>query len=231
MLLREETKSERAVEAAAFGTLAHHWKETGDPGTGRLATTLKKKIKESGVDRGELWPEGLHEVPVAYNVLTTEARALVLPVSFEAKTDWKASFGAEWVVGTLDFCGSLLGGPWVDDLKTGREAHWTSYRAQQTFYLMAWTLFTEHQLVPGRSTITHWPRYPIAKKPLRYGEVLDEGNYLDFQVRLRNLWTEATRLKEIKESGMDVTPRLNEGEQCVYCPSKLSCTKGQKYGK
>lgn len=227
MLPREERKSERAVEAANYGTAVHYWKETGEEGEGRLWTTIKKKIE--GVNRGELWPDGLHEVPLAFNVLTTEARALVLPVSNEAKAQWKANMGPDWIVGTADFVGLLLGGPWVDDLKTGREAHWEKYAAQQTFYLMTWTLFSEHTLVPGRTTITHWPRYPINLKPLRFGKVLEESDYLDFQVRLRNLHAEYVKLKTEQESGMDVIPRLRDGEQCVYCPSKLSCTKGQRY--
>lgn len=229
MLPREEKKSERAVEAAAYGTAAHNWKETGEFGEGRLWTTLKKKVE--GVSREELWPAGLHEVPVAYNVLSGEAKALVLPVGADVKQAWKAAMGHEWVVGTLDFAGLLLGGPWVDDLKTGRIAEWGHYAAQQTFYLMTWTIFTEHALVPGRSTITHWPRYPLATKPQRYGQVLEEADYLDFQVRLRNLYADYVKLKNLQESGMDVTPRLKEGGQCVYCPSKLACSKGMSYDR
>lgn len=229
MLPREEKKSERAKEAADFGTLVHKWKETGDPGEGRLAITLKKKLKESGVQRGELWPDGLHEVPLAYNVVTTESKALVLPVSSAAKDEWKAGHGPDWVVGTADYIGLLLGGPWVDDLKTGREAEWLDYKYQQAFYLMTWTLFSEHQLMPGRSTITHWPRYPIAGKTKRFGTVLDESFYLDFQQKLRSLKADSVKLKDLEESGMSVISRLTDGPQCVYCPSKLSCLKGQKY--
>lgn len=229
MLPRAETKTERAQEAANYGTLVHQWKETGETGEGRLWTTVKKKIE--GVDRNELWPEGIHEVPLAYNVLTAEAKALVLPVSAATKANWKASFGPEWIVGTADFVGQLLDSPWVDDLKTGRLAEWGHYAAQQTYYTMTWTLFSEHALVPGRSTITHWPRYPLAIKPQRYGHALEEAEYRDFQVRLRNLYADYVKLKNLQESGMDVTPRLNDGGQCVYCPSKLACVKGMKYDR
>jgi hypothetical protein len=229
VLPRAETKSERAQEAADFGTLVHKWKETGDEGKGRLATTLKKKLKETGVKREEYWYGGLHEVPLAFNVLTTESKALVLPLSSEDKDEWKASFGPEWVVGTADFVGLLLGQPWLDDLKTGREVEWLDYRYQQTFYLMTWTLFSEHELKPGRSTITHWPRYPIPNKPKRFGTVLEVDDYLDFQSKLTRLYKDAAKLREDKENGMDVIPRLTDGAQCVYCPAKTSCIKGQKY--
>lgn len=230
MLPREETKSERAITAAAYGTAAHAWVETGAPPPGKEGDSVLKKVKVSGISREEFWPPtGLHEVPLAYNVVTGEARGLIYRVSAHDKGAWKAGFGDEWVVGTADYVGLLMEAPWVDDLKTGRLAEWEHYRYQQSLYVLAWTLFTEHDLVTARSTISHWPKYPLPKKPLRFGEVLEPDYLKDFQTRLRNLRTDYLRLVEAKERGMDVSSRLKDGPQCMYCPSKTSCTKGLKY--
>lgn len=229
VLPRSGEKSERAQEAADFGTMVHTWKETGEVPSSRQGLTLKKKLKETGVTREQYWSAGLHEVPLAYNVATGEARALVLPAPTDSKNAWKAGFGEDWVVGTADYVGLLLDSPWVDDLKTGKNAEWLDYKYQQAFYLMTWTLFTEHALIPGRSTITHWPRYPISGKPARYGTTLDENFFAEFQDKLKRLKHDKTKLVELKERGMDVISRLTDGVQCVYCPSKPSCIKGQKY--
>lgn len=229
VLPRMDNRSERAKEAADFGTMVHRWKETGNVPAGRPGLTLKKKIKESGVDRNALWAEGLHEVPVALNVVTGEPRALVVPVSTEKKDAWKAAHGPEWVTGTADYVGMLLDLPWVDDLKTGRKVDYIDYRYQQGFYSLVWTLFQMKELAPCRSTITHWPKYPIPDPPTRFGTVLEPDFFADFQHKLRTLYNDSLRLRKLQEDGMDVVSRLTDGAQCIYCPSKLSCTKGQKY--
>lgn len=178
-----------------------------------------------------LWSEGLHEVPLAYNVVSTQARALVLPQSDGKKDEWKASFGDEWVVGTADYVGLLLDAPWVDDLKTGRQVHYGDHRFQQGFYALAWTLFQMGKLHQTRSTITHWPRYPVDIKPHRFGTVLEPEFFEEFQTKLRRLREDVMKLRELEESGRreSVVARLSDGPQCIYCPSKLACVKGQKY--
>lgn len=228
VLPRTETRSERAILAGEYGTAVHTWKETGKYEQ-KFATTIKKKVEAAGVSRDALWAGGLHEVPLAYNVVTEEALALVLPVSNDEKTAWKAGFGNDWVVGTADYVGQILDLPWVDDLKTGRYAEWDSYKHQQTFYALAWGLFAFHSLLPTRCTLTHWPKYPLPKPPVRLGVVLEPDYFLDFKNKLRQLKQDVLRLTTDKERGMDVSLRLSDGEQCVFCPSKSSCTKGQKY--
>jgi hypothetical protein len=230
VLPREEVKSERAVAAAAYGTAAHTWVETGVAPEGKDGDAVLRKVKASGIKREDWWPTtGLHEVPLAYNVVTGESLALVLGLSTADKNAWKMAFGDEWVVGTADYVGVLMEAPWVDDLKTGRNAEWEHHRFQQTLYVLAWNLFATHKLEPTRSTITHWPKYPLPKMPLRFGEVLEPDYLEDFQRKLKNLRTDVLRLREAKEKGMDVHNRLTDGPQCVYCPSKNSCTKGMKY--
>ncbi len=223
------TRSAYADESASWGTFCHSWKETGEFGKGRSATTLRKKVKESGVKREELWAHGLHEVPVAYNVLTREARALVVPVPTIQKNAWKASHGPEWITGTADYVGQLLDLPWVDDLKTGRRVEYDYYKYQQGFYTMAWTLFSMHSLTPARSTLTHWPKYPVAAPPLRFGYVLEPEDMLDLQSKLEALYRQTLKLTVLKDGGMDVTSHLVDGPQCLYCPAKPGCAKGLKY--
>ena len=209
--------------------MVHTWKETGEIPKGRAGLTLKKKLESSGASREELWKYGLHEVPLAYNVLTGEARALVVPVLGEEKDAWKAGYNDEWITGTADYVGLLLDLPWVDDLKTGRVAEYAHYRYQQAFYSLAWSLFQTRAVTPTRSTITHWPKYKLDTKPSRYGEVLEPDYLLDFQGKLVKLRADVFKLRDKQEQGMEISGFLKEGSQCMYCPSKLNCAKGQKY--
>lgn len=231
MLPRTNEKSERAVLAAEWGTAVHHWKETGEIPKGRLGTTFKKKLKETGVERDRYWSEGLHEVPLAYNVTTGEARALVLPVDVQKKDAWKGAFDDRWVTGTADYVGLLLETPWVDDLKTGRKADYIDYRYQQGFYALAWSIFQTGGLGDVRSTITHWPKYPIPSKPRRFGTVLSPDFFAELQGRLKALREDVMKLRELEDAGRreSVVARLSDGPQCIYCPSRLACNKGQKY--
>lgn len=194
---------------------------------GRDANTLKKKAEH--VNRAQLWSGGLHEVPLAYNVETREARALVVPVSFEEKTAWKSSWGDEWITGTADYVGFILEGPWVDDLKTGRRVEYLDHRYQQAFYVLAWGLSQHRENRVSRSTLTHWPKYPLSKQPHRFGTVLEPDFLLDFQERLSKLYAQYKKLKERSQAGMDITGNLQDGGHCLYCPSKPSCIKGSRY--
>jgi hypothetical protein len=209
--------------------MVHSWKETGEIPKSRAGLTLKKKIEFAGVKREELWQYGLHEVPLAYNVHSGEVEALVLPLPSAEKDEWKRAFGDDWITGTADYVGILLELPWVDDLKTGRKADYESYKYQQAFYTLAWTLFQVKGLSPARSTITHWPKYRLDTKPSRYGTLLEPEFLADFQGRLKRLHADVFQLREKQEQGMDISGRLHAGGQCNYCPSKPNCTKGQMY--
>lgn len=229
VLPRTDERSERAVEAAEWGTAVHRWKETGEFPDGRMGISLRKKIKESGVERDALWVEGLHEVPLALNVTTGEARALVLPVSNDKKDGWKTGFDDHWVVGTADYVALLLETPWVDDLKTGRRVEYIDYRYQQAFYSLAWAIFQTGGISVARSTITHWPKYPLNSKPRRFGTVLEPDFFLEFQGKLKQLREDVMKLRQLGEDKDRVVARLSDGPQCVFCPSRLACVKGQRY--
>lgn len=217
--------------AAEWGSAVHRWKESGEWPTGRIGTTLRKKVKESGVERDTYWATGLHEVPLAYNVVTSRVQALVLPFPAKSKDEWKAQFGDEWITGTADYVGLLLDAPWVDDLKTGRRVDYIDHRYQQAFYALVWCLFNQGGLEEVRSTITHWPKYPLSDKPRRFGTVLTVDYLGEFAGRLKQLREDVIKLRELEEAGRreSVVVRLTDGPQCGYCPSRLACVKGQKY--
>lgn len=203
--------------------MVHSWKETGEIPKGRPGLTLKKKIEASKVNREELWQYGLHEVPLAYNVFSREARALILPVPTAEKDAWKSSYGDEWITGTADYVGLLLELPWVDDLKTGRRGEYEPYKYQQAFYSLAWSLYQMGKVTQVRSTITHWPKYPIANPPSRFGVSLEPEFLQDLQLKLLELHRTMSKLKSGKETGMNIRGQLNPGEQCTYCPSRTNC--------
>jgi hypothetical protein len=202
-------------EAALWGTACHKWKETGHlPANAGFRRLMEKKIAESGIGRNALWPEeGEHEVALAYNVVTRESRRCTVPIGEDDdryKGAWKAGFDNQWVTGTLDFAMILMEEPWVDDLKTGRHADPNAYLYQQSFYVLAWA-----GAVDSRSTITHWPKYPVAGEPVRLGRTFSAGYLADFQVRLA----------ELREDVLRGSPALITGSQCDWCPSKRFCPK------
>ena len=211
--------------AAAWGTKVHGWMETGELPEGDDGTLLAKRIKKSGVDRAKLWPvsgeSGEFEVPVAYNLVNGRAIRYVAvaggPVGGAAlrahKSAWKAAFDNEWVTGTLDFAAELMDTYWIDDLKTGREAHWADYAAQQSFYALAWSTIKYGEIRDGRSTITHWPNYPITRAPVRHGASLEVPALLAFVKRLQGL----------RETVLGRSGSLKVGDHCRFCPSKLYC--------
>jgi hypothetical protein len=126
-------KKDETGVAAGWGNLVHEWCETGvvpDSNDGKL---LQKRIDKSGADRAALWPNGEHEVAIAFNLLSERAVAYPnppLPPGVTRKdhtTAWKNSFGNEWYAGSIDFGAELLDTWWIDDLKTGRDVTWGKY--------------------------------------------------------------------------------------------------------
>lgn len=205
--------------------MVHSWKETGVVPEGREGKLLQKRIDATGINREELWAYGQHEVPLAYNVLSGQVEALTAPATELEKATWKAAFGDKWITGTADYVGTLIDLPWVDDLKTGRKADYSSYRYQQAFYSLAWALCNND--IAARSTITHWPKYPLSQKPSRFGVMLEPEFFLKFQGKLKRLYEVVMKNKEPgKELDSGI---LSTGEHCVYCPSKRNCVKGASY--
>lgn len=222
VLPREEIRTTAADKAAAWGTYVHYWAETGHL-QGNLAydRLLNDKIVQGGVDRTALWPEeGEHEIALAYHVVERRAIRCKVPMGITDpkdqtayKNNWKAAMGNEWVTGTADFAMELLDEPWVDDLKTGRRASYDDYLHQQGFYCMAYVLAEYGELREARSTLTHWPKYPKARPPDRFGEKYELAYFRQLQDSLSTL----------REQVLNQRVKLTVGPQCQYCPSRLSC--------
>ena len=165
---------------------------------------------------------------LAYNVVSGVARTYGEADSAQTKDEWKASFDDEWIVGTLDYGQVIFDTPWVDDLKTGRFVTWEDYEKQQTFYCAAYSLVAMGAVVDTRSTLTHWPRYPVYKKPSRFGYLLEAAELKAF----------LKSLKEFRNQALAQKPSdLVTGEHCRFCPSRGNCsayeamdTKGVDYG-
>lgn len=219
VLPRDDFKPTAAARAAMWGTVCHKWKETGRlPGNEAHDKLLHRKIKASAIDRGALWPgDGEHEVALAYNVVTRRAVRCRL-VGDTEKAAWKGAFSDEWVVGTLDYVLELFGEPWVDDLKTGRIVSLEAHKYQQMFYCLAWGLAAHGRPTPARSTLTHWPRYPVDAPAVRLGRVFSLDEYGAFMLRL----------VELRDAVVGKRVDLIVGDQCTFCPSRTACPKQKR---
>lgn len=217
---------ENTARGRTWGTVCHEWSETGIiPANEAYAKTLVRKIRESKMDRLRQWPaEGEHEVALAYNVVTGRAVRCRPPTGSgrEYRENWKAGFDLEWVTGTLDYVWELIGTPWVDDLKTGRFLSSTEHEAQQSFYALAWGLVKYGEIVETRSTLTHWPKYPLQAGPRRYGSVFTVEHLTRFARKLAAL---RERVLDYQRRRTHKNLRLVVGEWCRFCPSKSACPK------
>lgn len=224
---------ENANEGAMWGTMVHKWKETGkiEHESKRVANSFKKRLIENDIKRADYWPvignseqlgmpPGYHEVTVAYNW----DYGYVIPYYGKDADEWKKQFGLEWVTGTVDYIEPRsIGGELmviVDDLKTGK---WWNKRpresAQIVFYAMA---IAKLYSLPIMSSVTHWPRYPVASKPKRDSQRIDLVELDRFEVKLQLAC-------EIAARG---TPELRPGEkQCRFCPARGNCPVAFDYGE
>ena len=209
--------------AAGWGNLVHEWVETGEVPKSNDGKLLQKRIDKSGINREALYPPGgEHEVPVAFNLVTEQAVRYPNPplppgITRKAHIDaWKRAFSDEWYAGSIDYAGELLDSWWIDDLKTGRDVTWGKYAWQQTAYSIAWSKLKYGDLRSGRSTVTHWPRYPVARAPNRLGTVLEEEWLKNALDKLRALRVDVLAQKP---------ETIQTGEQCYFCPSSGACPK------
>lgn len=212
-----ELRSPSTIEAAEWGTYVHSYVQLGvvppaPPGRGQYPARLRDRIESVG-DVLALWPrEGARfEQSVAYHVQTGEVRTASL-ASKEEQDAWKNSHDHHWVVGTMDYLGSLLGRPWVDDLKTGRYPSLPT-SAQTVFYSLCADRLAGTPPDGVYTSITHWPRYPVGGKPERVGIVLEWDDLEDFADLLEQTW---------EKSQARIKP-LTPGEWCRYCPSRGNC--------
>lgn len=206
--IRLQPKSDRVIDSAAYGTMVHHWKETGDiVGSESHVKTFTKKLKyleTCGVDRLEIWPvTGWHEVAVAYNCVDGR-----VAVSYEGNTDeFKGKYSEPWVTGSMDYVDTSTDVLWIDDLKTGMLFDKAPGAIAQTyFYLMCMMKIFPRRA--GRVSITHWPKYPVENVPVR----TEDDISLDLLGKFEELLVK--KYKRYKTDPM----QFKVGEECSWCP-------------
>lgn len=214
-----ERKSDRVQDAADWGSLAHAWKSTGVIQDHRFARLLERHIEECGVDRLALWPAGgRHDVAIAVNCQVDAFAEAELETQAE-RDAWKASWGDGWVTGEWDYCGDILGEPWVDDLKTG----WAPEpdAPQPMFYGLGAWYSTRRTAAQVCLTITRWPRPNLyARNPRAFHP----------PTRTPDLWVPSSRLAEFRqqlimghdnhtEAAIDPDRWAVPGEHCRFCPA------------
>lgn len=217
VLPRTVRDSQRATDAADWGTVCHAWVETGFTDN----RTLLKKIRWSGIERAKWWPRGEHEVTYALNLRTLELRKYDGPR--EDANVWKARFYGkpEWLTGTIDYRGKYRGRPWVDDLKTGR---WPQdYRKPQlrSYQLFTWVEEGRPKGEVYHRSITHWPMYPLGALPERTG-LADPLTSFDMDLHLDDLRWAVDHPDEVNPEPFDMGPwdPNKPISVCAFCPCR-----------
>lgn len=226
-LPRNDTGSPAAREAAAWGTMVHRWKATGEilaePEHPQHDKLFRYRLHTSGTDRAVWWPgDGKHEVGVAVNTLTGAVDRRTGPgPDIDA---WKASQPDEAVVGTADWVGTFFGEPWVDDLKTGKAEYLVPAGASQQLLLYAYALSGGAPAV--WVSITHWPRYPRDQQPVR---TMHRHTRDDLDSFFRRLVSTRNKVLLNRSLPIDETIGLDASTRwCVYCPSRAVCPERRK---
>lgn len=230
-------RSASTLEAAAWGTTAHTWKQTGEVraprGYEKLGPLFTKRLRaawgslEAAEEaRVRLWPEGgRHEASVAVwtkDKIGHPEHGLVVIRENQDQRKWTDQWDDNWVTGNIDYDGDLLGDPWISDLKTGKE----SEEQPPQLWLYSLARWLEEDRKPERivTDITHWPRYPIHSLPERYwGEI--EASDLDIfwgRLIMKGREREGLRLY-IADGGEPSEIDLNTGTHCKYCPARIHC--------
>lgn len=213
MLPRTRPRSDKADRAAAFGTLVHHWKETGEEepqwADDRDLLCLQKKLAMSGVRREVWWPTGVHEVSFAIDLERAEVTRYTGDKFL--RDEWKAKFDpTKYLTGTIDLLDTTGDAPWVDDLKTG---HWPvnpkTSRQLRSYALVPWLEAGSPYSWVCVVTITQWEKYPLAGQPKRKQHIITGFDMLEHLEEVR--WAVA--------HPNEVTP----SEQCRFCDSRPSC--------
>ena len=210
--------SQNAVNAAEYGTMVHHWAETGEiVGSKSHTKTFEKKLsvlQTNGITRQTLWPiSGYHEVTFAYNCV--DGRLGTCWLKGQEATRAKLSYGDDWVTGTADYVYIKDGLCGVNDLKTGMLFDSQPDELSQLyFYLMCWTKYTGvTETKDGLLSVIHWPKYPLDSLPGTEERVIPWLRLVKFENYLQKLH------KNYKEGSAPFVL----GEECEYCPAAESC--------
>lgn len=226
-----DEKSDRAKEAADWGSLNHHWKATGEikqvNDWKNHPALFKRKLEKSGIKREHYWPDDfVHEIPLAIDPVA----GVAVTTDSEDPEAWKRGQDDRWCTGTADGYGWLFEKAlWVDDLKTGRFATLEDYESQLLAYALGVSRLLNYR---GQVyvTVTHLPRYPNHGLPTRVGRVVEQDELRDFEGRLAKLRTEILYAK--KNVRMDGpgghAMKLTAGDQCTWCPSRGVCPEFAK---
>lgn len=224
------TVSEKAVDAANYGTMVHNWAETGvvrgiGPNAESHEKTFQKKLAllaANRITRENLWDvAGYHEVTFAYNCV--DGRIGVCWLRDANATTWKSSYDKDWITGTADYVLSVdsEGRPKISDLKTGMLFDSQPDELSQLyFYLMCWSKYL-HTEKDGILEVIHWPKYPLAAMPQREESLVPYVKLCKFEAYVKRLHSEAMRGN---------SPFVL-GEECQYCPAQQHCSKYAEYMK
>lgn len=220
-----DEKSEAARVAADWGTLVHHWKESGEivavNGRENLPPLFEKKLREGRVRREQWWPEDMvHELALAVDPLSAVVH--FAEGDRGAKEAWKAAQSDQYVTGSADGYAWMFDRLWVDDLKTGRDVTFEQHEQQLKGYALGVARVLEYR-GPVHATVTWWPRYPVVSQPQRFGRVIEQDELLAFERRLVTLRDEILRYREAKEKVVATEVHLAGGPQCNWCPSRDEC--------
>lgn len=225
----QELRSPSTVEAGEWGTMVHTWKATGRvqpskayPQHARLFTkklkTVWGTIEDSEKARLTLWPDdGQHELSIAYNC--NDGSFAWSDTS--TPDEWKGKFGNEWITGTMDYLGDVLGVPWTSDLKTGRFP--PDAEGPQNMFYAAGTWLLKDRPPSVIASIDWWARYPVYNLPKRFDAEPDSESLDKFLWECQNSY----RIHGRARVADDKTPFLVTGSQCTWCPSRRICPMEQ----
>lgn len=204
-LVAPQTLVRRTSASAEYGTAVHRWKETGEIPFGPDGKLLEKKLLLSGADRGILWPmDGEHEVTFAIGLV--EPSVVMYGGPRDGADSWKASWPLDHLTGTADYVGAV---GWVDDLKTGRRPVIPAESMQLRSYALAgWLSAGRPARYSVMTTITQWPKYPLAAPPVRSEYALTGFDLEEHLERLRY--------------AVAHTEEANIGECCTFCDARES---------
>lgn len=218
VLPRVREANDRRDDAAAYGTLVHHWMETGDPSPSwaadRHVSLLARKLEASGVRREDWWSGGEFETTWALNLRTLDLEKYSGVAT--GRDAWKESFDSTvWLTGTIDCRWKIPVA--ADDLKTGYRPA-AEYNKQLLSYGVFLWLEDRRQTDTIPLSITHWPKYPINNLPSRH---LWVAKAIDLEIHLSDLQfaIDNTDLEFYDGSGQD---------HCRFCESKKHCNEWKK---
>jgi len=225
VLPRYDTRSEKADEAADYGTLAHWWKETGEsrPAWASAAHSklLEEKIELTDTNRLNWWRPGSGEHEVSFAIRLHDAHMDLFHDLRSKAEAWKAKFDRRlWLTGTIDWLGGAAGySAWVDDLKTGKWEVHPDCKQLRSYALVPWIKAGMPSRFNVATSVTSWPKYPKWKRPTRKWHELSA---LDLAEHLDDLRHAVTHPHEANPEAIYVGPFDPDKPLsiCAFCPCR-----------